>query len=106
MASIVKLGKGKHPPRAIDFNNTTGKRDRLRLGIVTHDDAEECCRRVEKLLTAKRLNNSPDAPTAEWVAGVSDDIHEKLARFGLCLPRVPKNAAPTLKRNQELNYAA
>ena len=96
MASIVKLGKGKNPPRAIDFNNTTGKRDRLRLGIVTHDDAEECCRRVEKLLTAKRLNNSPDTPTAEWVAGVSDDIHVRLARFGLCEPRVPFNAAPTL----------
>ena len=27
---------------------------------------------------------------------ISDDIHEKLARFGLCLPRVPKNAAPKL----------
>ncbi len=96
MASIVKLGKGKNPPRAIDFKNTTGKRDRVRLGIVTHDDAEECCRRVEKLLTAKRFNQSPDTPTAEWLAGVSDDIHARLARFGLCEPRVPVNAAPML----------
>ena len=44
MASIVKLGKGKQPPRAIDFNNTTGKRDRLRLGIVTHDDVLDAVR--------------------------------------------------------------
>ena len=97
MASIVKLGKGKQPPRAIDFKNITGKRDRLRLGIVSHDTAEECCRRVEKLLMAKRLNQSIDSQTAEWLAGVPDDLHEKLARFSLCQPRVVKNAAPTLR---------
>jgi integrase len=97
MASIVKLGKGKSPPRAIDFKNTTGKRDRLRLGIVSHDDAQEACRRVEKLLAAKRLNQSADGPTLEWVAGVSDEIHERLARFGLCRPRVEKNIVPTLQ---------
>ena len=96
MASIVKLGKGKQPPRAIDFKNTTGKRDRVRLGIVTHDVATEARRRIEKLLEAKRLNHPPDRPTLEWLAGVSDEIHERLARFGLCKPHVPKDAAPTL----------
>ena len=96
MASITKLGKGKTPPRAIDFSNTNGKRDRLRLGIVSHDTAEECCRRVEKLIEAKRLHQSPEGPTLEWLTSISNDIHEKLARFGLCLPRVPKNAAPML----------
>ena len=96
MASITKFGKGKTPPRAIDFSNTNGKRDRLRFGIVSHDTAEECCRRVEKLIEAKRLHQSPEGPTLEWLTSISDDIHEKLARFGLCLPRVPKNAAPKL----------
>jgi len=81
MASITKLGTGEQPPRAIDFINTNGKRDRLRLGIVSHDSAEECCRRVEKLIEAKRLHQSPEGPTLEWLISISEDIPAKLARF-------------------------
>ena len=40
MASIVKLGKGKQPIRAIDFIAIDGKRKRVRLGTVTHEQAE------------------------------------------------------------------
>ncbi len=40
MASIVKLGKGKQPPRAIDFTDPdSGKRQRIRLGVVSFDEA-------------------------------------------------------------------
>ncbi|MBI1314106.1 tyrosine-type recombinase/integrase [bacterium] len=101
VASITKLGSGKQPPRAIDFvdadENGRRKRKRVRLGIVTHREALEAKLRIEKLLTAKRLNQSIDAETAAWLAGVSDDIHEKIARHGLCEPRVPEPTCPTLR---------
>src|SRR4051794_13684701 len=95
MASIVKLGTGKNPPRAIDFIDGS-KRNRLRLGKVRHDEADTACLRVEKLLNAKTLNQEPDNETARWLAGVSDTIHNRLARFGLCGPRQPVATAPEL----------
>ena len=82
--------------READFKSFNGRRQRLRLGIVSHDDAEECCRRVEKLVVAKRLNQAPDLPTVEWMLGLPDELHAKLARFGLVESRAPEHAAPSL----------
>ena len=97
MASIVKLGKGKQPPRAIDFVDSTdnGKRKRIRIGIVTHDDAVEFKRRIEKLITAKVLNTSPDQETTVWLTGIGDAIYERLATHGLVPHRQGKNLADT-----------
>ena len=98
MASITKIGKGKQPPRAIDFIDATDqkKRKRIRLGVVTYDEAQEAKRRIEKLHAAKMLNQSPDAETLLWLGGVSDTIHARIANAGLCEPREPTNAAPKL----------
>ena len=98
MASITKLGKGKSPPRAIDFVDDTdgGKRKRIRIGVTSHDFAEEVCRRVEQLLSAKLLNQGISPATAEWLAGVSDTLHERIAQKGLCQSRQPATKAPKL----------
>ena len=99
MASITKLGRGKQPPRAIDFVDDTegGKRKRIRLGVTSHDFAEEVCRRVEQLLSAKLLNQGIGPATAEWLAGVSDTLHERIAQKGLCQSRQPATKAPKLE---------
>ena len=98
MASITKIGKGKQPPRAIDFiDDTDGRRrKRVRLGVVTHGEAAEAKRRIEKLLTAKILNQPPDQETASWLNGVSDTIHDRIARAGLAEPRQAPPTAPQL----------
>ena len=99
MASVVKLGRGKQPPRAIDFVDEVDGvrvRPRLRLGVVTHDFAEEVCRRVERLLTAKRFNQSIDGATAGWLTGIADGLHGRMARLGLCPARNPESDAPML----------
>ncbi len=99
MASITKLGKGKQPPRAIDFvDSATGKRNRVRLGVVTYDVAQQASLRIEKLVSAKALNQAIDSETVVWLNGVADDVHERLARFGLCEPRQPVALAPTLSQ--------
>ena len=98
VASITKLGKGKQPARAIDFVDPTDnrKRKRIRLGIVQHRDAVEAKHRIEKLLTARVLNQSIDSETAMWLSGVSCEIHERIARVGLCEPREPEATSPQL----------
>ena len=98
MASITKLGKGKQPPRAIDFVDSTdgGKRKRIRLGVVGLSQAREAKVRVEKLLSAKVLNHTPDAETVRWLAGVCDTIHGRIVRAGLAEPRQPVPTAPQL----------
>ncbi|HMP71598.1 MAG TPA: tyrosine-type recombinase/integrase, partial [Pirellulaceae bacterium] len=96
MASIVKLGKGKQPPRAIDFFDVEGKRQRLRIGKVTHDVATEFKRRIEKLIGFRRLGQLPDSETISWLNGLSADVRGRLAQFDLCqLPEFRK-AAPKL----------
>ena len=99
MASITKIGPGKQPPRAIDFVDDTdgGKRKRIRIGITSHDFAEEVCRRVEQLLSAKLLNQGIGPETAAWLVGVSDTLHERIAQKGLCQSRQPATKAPKLE---------
>jgi len=94
MASVIKLGGGKQPPRAIDFYDPTdgNKRKRIRLGVVSAEDANQVCRLVEKLVAAKSL----DAEVARWLCGLSDDIHQRIADNGLIEPRNPTAKLPTL----------
>ena len=68
----------------------------MRLGVVTYDVAQQAALRVEKLLSAKTLNQSIDSETAVWLRGVSGDVHDRLAKVGLCEPRTPFLKAPTL----------
>ena len=99
MASVVKLGRGKQSPRAIDFiDEVDGERvrPRLRLGVVTHDFAEKVCRRVESLVSTKRLNQEIQPELAAWLAGLPVTLYDKLARFQLCPPRNPESDAPML----------
>ncbi|MBN1341523.1 MAG: phage integrase SAM-like domain-containing protein [Phycisphaerae bacterium] len=87
MASLTRIGGGKTPIRAIDFFNGEGKRRRIRLGRVGRDSALEFKRQLEKLQEAQSLGNPLDPKLAEWVAGLPDKTHEKLAREGLVSPR-------------------
>ena len=97
MASIVKLSKGKQPIRAIDFVGVDGIRKRVRLGTATHDQADTAKRRIEHLVNCQKLGDEPDARTTEWLCGLSDKIHERVARHGLCKPRIkPQQAAPAM----------
>jgi hypothetical protein len=63
---------------------------------VSYEDARQACLQVEKLLTARTLNQPIDPQTTLWLAGLADGIHSKLARAGLCPPRVPVPAAPAI----------
>jgi len=84
VASIVKLRSGKQPPRAIDFVGMDGKRKRIRLGKVMHDDAKDAKRGIQRLLLCRQHGQDIDNDTARWLAGLDDKIHDRVARHGLC----------------------
>jgi integrase len=93
MASIVRLGSGKQPPRGIEFKGIDGKRHRLRLGVVSADSADKFKRGIEQLLNSLRLGTTLPDDWAAWLASVDDRIVNRMAAAGLCSARV---ACPNL----------
>ncbi len=95
MASLFKVGSGKTPLRVIQFDDLKGERKTIRLGRVKHEDAKEFMSRFESLLSAAVMNVTPKPEVSEWVAGLSDDMHAKLAKYELVSPRIPAESKPT-----------
>ncbi len=96
MASVIKTSGGKMPGRAVQFSDASGDRRTIRLGKVGLEAAREFKRKVESLLSWSITNQSPDAQTSAWLAGLSDKMHGKLAALGLVEPREPEPTSPTL----------
>lgn len=88
MASITTDSGGL---RRIQFVAKDGSRKAIRLGKVSKRDAESFKLKLESLLSAKLLGNSPDREASLWLLGLSDDMHAKLADFELTEPRRPKS---------------
>jgi len=64
-----------------------GARRSVHLGKVTKRDADAFRIKVEDLVNARTMATPLPAGTAEWVRGLGDDIHGKLAKIGLVEPR-------------------
>ncbi len=60
-----------------------GRRKSLRLGKATQRQAESVRVKIESLLAAKQANLPMDSETSGWIGGISDELHERLAAFGL-----------------------
>src|SRR6516162_11645743 len=86
MASISKAANGY---RTIQFVGGDGKRRSIRLGKVSHRQAEAVKFRVEALNAAAISKCPLDGDTAAWVAAIGDDLAAKLAAVGL----VPERAS-------------
>ena len=94
MASIVKLRKGKQPPRAIDFVGADGSRKRVRLGIVSHDEASTAKHHIDRLIACRKLCQPPNNQTQEWLRNLPDTLYARLVRQGLCDPRADLDRDP------------
>ena len=92
MASISHDGNGS---RRIQFVNNANEWKAIRLGKVTKRDAESFKGKLESLLSAKLMGNSPDRETSLWLAELSDDLHAKLVAQELVEPR-QQQGMPTL----------
>ena len=69
-----------------------GQRKTVRLGKTTDRLAKTALCHIEQLVSCHELNSPPDGPTARWLDGVDEKIHDRLARTGL----VPKRESALL----------
>jgi len=90
MASICNDPNGR---RRLQFTDSNGRRQTVRLGKVGKRAAETIQSHVEHLLNAQFAKQPVEAETARWVASLEDVLHTKLAKVGLIRPR----ASTTLK---------
>ncbi len=84
MASVSKNKAGKV---RVLFVATGGKRRAVYLGKVSRKLADTLCLRVGELVSALAAGAQPDPQTAAWAAGLSDELHGKLAAVGLVTER-------------------
>ena len=83
MASVTNRPNGH---RWVQFVDPAGRRQTLRLGKETKKNADEVCRRVERLLAAKLTGDSVDRQTATWLKSIEGKIRNRLVRVGLAEP--------------------
>lgn len=84
---MASLSTDPNGNRRVLFTHPDGKRNTLYLGPLTRKQGEAVKLRVEALVAslAARLPLDPD--TAAWLAGVGDDLADKLHRAGLAPER-------------------
>jgi len=90
---MASLSTDKRGNRRILFVDSHGDRKAIRLGKIAKRAAEAIKYRVEILAAAQRSGLAVDGDTASWLAGIGDDLADKLARAGLIAPRDTKPAA-------------
>jgi integrase len=88
MASIAREGDGFR----IQWFSASGKRESIRTGKMSETNAEGIKRRIEGLLAARASGEPMPRSLAEWVAGLSDKAHAKLAARGLLESREARRA--------------
>lgn len=89
---MASIARSKNGTRRILFVAPDGRRPTIRLGKVSQRAAESVKNRIEQLLEARFLNRPMDSDLAQWVAGLSPRMAEKLADVGLIPERQSKPA--------------
>src|SRR5215510_7966919 len=92
MASISRDANGT---KRVLFTDGDGERRAVRLGRASVKAAESFRLRVEALLSAKELHQSPDTELSAWLRELPQRMYDRLARVGLVESR-SKSAVVTL----------
>ncbi len=80
---MASISTDKQGNRRILWVDADGQRRQVRLGKIPLRAAEAIQTRIEHIVAARRAGIAWDGPTAEWVAGLPDDLAGKLAAVGL-----------------------
>lgn len=114
---MASLSTEAHGGRRVQFMDTAGKRQSIRLGKIPQKQAEAIAVRIEALIAARAGGTPPDPQTALWLREISDSFHERLARTGLISSRSDRRMtlsgmfdrwlnSLTIKPSTERNYRA
>jgi len=96
-ARTASISIGKQGLVRVLFTAADGRRKTIYLGKTPKKTAESIRIRVEHLLNAVSSRLPVDQETAQWVGGVGDDLHAKLAAAGLVPPRQSAKLGEFLK---------
>ena len=77
-----------HGHRWIQFTDTSGRRQTIRLGKMTPRNADAIKARVESLLSSKLVGCMVDEDTARWLVSATPALVAKLAAVGLIEKRM------------------
>lgn len=80
---MASLNLEKNGAWRIQFTGLDDRRQTLRLGKCSKNDAQIVRARVELLLAAQILGTAPEPDTLRWLAGLNDKLKARLARCGL-----------------------
>lgn len=89
---MASISTDRNGLRRILFIDGNGDRKTIRFGRTPKKDLNGIKLRVEALVAANAGNYSLERETAEWVAGIEDRLHAKLAAVGLVSKRVAPDA--------------
>ena len=84
MACIVKESSGSF---RIQFTDIKKRRLSVRLGAVPIKTVNMVKLRIEQMVASQKSGVSYDAELRQWINGLADPLHERLARVGLVEPR-------------------
>lgn len=83
MASISTAGNGT---RIVQVTTPAGRKT-IRMGKMSLKDAQQVAGHVEHLNAAMVANTALPVTTAQWLGGISDKLHRRIAQAGLIHPR-------------------
>lgn len=90
---MASIGNDPNGTRRVLFVAGDGRRKTIRLGDVPLRTAESIRLRVEDLLNASIHGQAMSRETANWLPGIGDTLHGRLAKAGLVQPREKAAAA-------------
>lgn len=94
MASLSRTARGGY---VVQFMAGRDRRT-IHLGTLPHKTAEQTRLRIEALLACAQVNAPADPVTAAWLAGLGDDMVQRLVRAGLLADREREALGPMLDR--------
>lgn len=80
---MASLARDTNGTKRILFTDANRKRRAIRLGKVPVKVAESFKANTENLIACRRLGTAIDPQTTQWLAELSDELHERLERVGL-----------------------
>jgi len=87
MASVIREKRNGRTLYRVQFTNGDKRRQKIRLGGVSLKDAQAIASKVDALNSAKISGGSWQPDLASWVAGLGQDLADKLAEAGLIEPK-------------------
>jgi integrase len=87
MDTMASVNRAENGGFQIQFVGTDKRRRSVRLGLVKPKLVEMVKLRIEQMVANRKAGILYDAELTQWINGIPDALHDKLARVGLVEPR-------------------